>query len=110
VHYSGSQPWSEDKLDRSIPGWPNEARQITEHWAAYVNDEDFGLGAYVPAASKITCYRFGDGKRELGACSYFAPLVRFAIKPKFEFQYDVFVTVGQVDEIRAAFAVQHKRR
>ncbi len=109
VVYSGAKPWTNDAVERSVPGWPNESRQVTEQWAAYVDDQDFGLGVYVPAATHLTCYRFGDGKRERGACSYFAPLVRFAVKPGFEFEYDVYVTIGQLDAIRSAFTEQHSQ-
>jgi hypothetical protein len=111
ILYSGDHPWGkgdiESKLDvnvkRTVPGWPNEGRKITEHWAAYVDDAGFGLGAYVPAANELTCYRFGDGKREHGSCSYFAPLTRFAIKPGFVWEYDVYLTVGRDEEIRQRF-------
>ena len=111
ILYSGEQPWGKGnpegkldaKLERTVPGWPNEGRKITEHWAAYVDDKGFGLGAYVPVANDLTCYRFGDGKREHGSCSYFAPLTRFAIKPGFVWEYDVYLTVGQEAEIRERF-------
>lgn len=111
ILYSGDRPWGigrldgqlDEKLERSQPAWPNERRKITEHWAAYVDDSGFGLGAYVPVASDLTCYRFGDGKREHGSCSYFAPLTRFAIKPGFVWEYDVYLTVGREAEIRQRF-------
>lgn len=107
VLYDGPKPWTRDKLHRSIPGWPNESRTMTEHWAAYVNDADFGLGVYVPIANRLTCYRFGDGKPELGACSYFAPLTTFAVKPGFTFEYKVHLTIGSLDHIRARFDSLH---
>jgi hypothetical protein len=109
VLYSGSKPWSNDILERSLPQWPNEARTLTEHWAAYVDNNDFGMGAYVPIAQSLTCYRYGDGKRELGACSYFAPLVRFAIKPNFVFEYDVYLTIGKLHDIRQEFVKLHSQ-
>lgn len=114
VLYSGDQPWRagelDAKLESTVPGWPNESRKITEHWAAYVDDSGFGLGAYVPAASQLTCYRFGDGRRDHGACSYFAPLVRFAIKPGFTWEYDLYLTVGSQSEIRSRFYEVHQQR
>jgi hypothetical protein len=103
VVYDGPNPWTKDKLHRSIPGWPNESRRMTEGWAAYVNDDDFGLGVYVPIARRLTCYRFGDGKREHGSCSYFAPLTNFAVTPGFTFEYKVHLTIGGLEEIRARF-------
>lgn len=101
--YDGDKPWTGQPLSRSTPGWPNEQRGISEHWAAYVDDRDFGIGVLVPMAIRLTCYRFGDGKREHGSCSYFAPLATFAIKPGFVFEYDAYLTIGSIDEIRDRF-------
>lgn len=37
-----------------------------------------------------------------GGCSYFAPIKQFAITPGFVYEYDVYLIIGRVDEIRAA--------
>jgi hypothetical protein len=101
--YEGAKPWAGEAVQRTKPGWPNESRQFTEHWAAYVNTNDFGVGAFAPVADSLTCYRFGDGKREHGSCSYFAPLKSFAITPGLAFEYDVWLTIGTGQEIRERF-------
>ena len=103
ILYDDDQPWTNGPLHRSKPGWPNESRKMTEHWAAYVDQDGNGLGVLVPAADLLTCYRFGDGKREHGSCSYFAPLTRFAVTPGRVFEYDIYLTAGSVDEIRTRF-------
>ena len=105
--YEGSAPWTGAAVNRSKPGWPNESRQFTEHWAAYVNTNGFGLGAFVPVADSLTCYRFGDGRREHASCSYFAPLKNFPITPGLKFEYDVWLTLGTAEEIRATFQRLH---
>lgn len=110
VLYDGPKPWTDAPLQRSQPGWPNEGRHIAEHWAAYVDTNDFGVGACVPIADEITCYRFGDGRREHGACSYFAPVVKFAITPGKVFEYDLFLTLGSSGEIRETFRQIQKSR
>lgn len=101
--YEGKEPWTGGAVSRSKPGWPNESRKFTEHWAGFVDTNDFGVGAFVPIADSLTCYRFGDGKREHGSCSYFAPLKRFAITPGMIFEYDVWLTIGTANEIRERF-------
>jgi hypothetical protein len=103
VVYTGKAPWTNDQLDRSQPGWPNEQRAMTEHWAAYVDAEDFGLGVYVPVADQLTCYRYGSDAKARDACSYFAPLGEFAITADFQWQYDVYLSIGTVDELRQRF-------
>ncbi len=104
VLYDGDRPWTGGALHRSKPGWPNEARTMTEHWAAYVDRTDFGLGAYVPEATRLTCYRFGDGRADHGACSYLAPLTRFAVTPGKVFSYDVYLAIGKTDALRGQFS------
>lgn len=103
VLYNGQKPWTGDVVQRSKPGWPNESRQMTEHWAAYVDKDDYGIGAYIPIADKLTCYRFGKTSTSKGACSYFAPVTEFAIKPGFVFKYDLYLTLGKSTEIRGTF-------
>ncbi len=88
---------------RNKPSWPNESRKLPEHWAAYVDKNDFGVGAKVPIADELTCYRFGDGKPEHGSCSYFAPLTQFAITPGTVFTYDLYLTCGTLAQIRSRF-------
>jgi len=105
--YEGTNAWRGDSVNRSKPGWPNESRKFTEHWAAYVDKNDFGVGVLVPVADALTCYRFGDGKREHGSCSYFAPLKRFAITSGMRFEYDVWLTIGSAADIRSRFSAIH---
>ena len=107
--YEGDDPWTSQPVTRSRPGWPNESRKFTEKWAAYVDAADVGVGAFVPAADELTCYRFGDGVREHGSCSYFAPIRKFAIEPGMVFTYDVYLTIGTADEIRERFRRIHER-
>jgi hypothetical protein len=110
VLYSGDQPWTSAPASRSVPGWPNESRRMTEGWAAYVDRDDFGIGAFVPVANRLTCYHFGGDDSSKGACSYFAPLTKFGITPDKVFEYDVYLTAGKTDEIRAAFRGIHDRQ
>jgi hypothetical protein len=102
--YQGDKPWTSEPVSSSKPGWPNESRKFSEHWAAYVDKTGHGIGAYVPVADKLTCYRFGNGAPNNGSCSYFAPLKAFAITPGLVFQYDVWFAIGTADEIRKDFA------
>jgi hypothetical protein len=104
VLYDGDKPWMGGALSRSQPGWPNESRRMTEHWAAYVDKSDFGVGAFVAIATNLTCYRYAAGRSSAqGACSYFAPLIQFPVTPGKQFDYEVHLAIGKVTEIREAF-------
>ena len=107
VVYDGEKPWTGAPVSRSTPGWPNEGRRMTEGWAAYVDDKDFGAGVYVPIASRLTCYRYQE---KGSACSYFAPLATFAVKPGLVFEYDLYLAVGTSEQIRQAFRAVRQLR
>ena len=38
-----------------------------------------------------------------GGCSYFASITKLAITPGFQHEYRVYLTIGQLDEIRFRF-------
>ncbi len=103
VLHDGPEPWKSKPLSRSTPGWPNESRKPTEKWAAWVDETDSGIGCCVPKMESLTCYRFGKPPADPSACSYFAPLIRFAIVPGLKFSYQCHIAVGRVDAMREAF-------
>ncbi|WP_394728885.1 hypothetical protein [Altererythrobacter sp. GH1-8] len=107
VSYRGDAPWTNAPLSRSNPGWPNEYHSASEEWSAYVDANDWGVGVYTPGTDKVTAYRYeGDGKYGplAEATSYFAPIRRFSIKPGVTIDYNVYLTIGTVAEIRSRFA------
>ncbi len=95
------------KLKRRVPGWPNERGKATENWVAYLDDKNWGIGICTPGTETFTCYRFkGDGKTgpDGSACSYVAPLRRFSLQKGLAVDYEVFLTIGTLEEIRRRFA------
>ena len=100
------------KLKRRVPGWPNERGRAPENWVAYLDKEDWGIGIYTPGTEIFTCYRF-KGNSERGpkgsACSYVAPLRRFSLQKGTKIDYEVFLTIGSINEIRTRFTSLKKR-
>jgi len=105
---SGKQPWTDGELSVRTPGWPNEYLGISEHWVAWVDDQNNGLGIYVPAASRATCYRYQGGNHS--DCSYVAPLSQFALKPDLSFSYEAWLTAGSLRMIRSRCQELHRQR
>lgn len=111
--YDGNNEWEWDTCQSIIPGWPNESYNISENWVAYVNNNGWGIGFYIPGTKNITAYRFeGDKKTgpNGGACSYFAPIRTFSISDVKEFEYNVYITIGYKNQIRARFYEIHKQQ
>jgi hypothetical protein len=101
--YDGAAPWTGGALTRKQPNFPNESVKWTEHWAAWVDDQNRGVGLCVPVATEATCYRYGNGVIRKDSCSYIAPLATFALVPGLVWKYDAWMTLGGVEEIRERF-------
>jgi hypothetical protein len=78
----------------------NEYTDTPERWAAFVDDNDFGVGVVFPHTNRITYYVYVDGGGE-DNCSYLAPLVSNSIGPGYHLSYNVYLIVGNLDEIRS---------
>lgn len=105
VLYEGEEPWTGRGLKETVPGWPNEMKKSDECWAAYTDGDGWGIGVYFPGTNRITCYRYeGPGGPSGSGCSYFAPIRTMDIKAGLIFEYDVFLTIGTVGQIRKRFA------
>lgn len=102
VTYSGDTPWTHAALTRHSPGAVNEYFKITENWVACVDEKDFGIGAFVPIATDMTCYRFRGGSGS--DCSYVAPIATFALQPGLKFAYDAYFAIGSTEQIREQFS------
>jgi hypothetical protein len=110
VFYNGDKPWTNAELTYKVPGFPNEGYLRNEEWAAYVDNKHWGIGVYTPGTPGSTNYRYkGDGSTgDTGdACSYFAPLRTFAVTKGMVFDYDVYMCIGDINDIRAAFYALH---
>eukprot|EP00878_Enallax_costatus_P031428 GHUV01034371.1.p3 GENE.GHUV01034371.1~~GHUV01034371.1.p3 ORF type:complete len:106 (-),score=28.61 GHUV01034371.1:735-1052(-) len=63
-----------------------------------------GVGVYSPVTTQLVSYRVGpNGSTARQHCSYFAPIITAKVKPHTEFSYDVYIAVGQIDDLRHWF-------
>ena len=75
-----------------------------------MDDDGWGIGVWFPGTVEMTAYRFeGPSGPQGSGCSYFAPIKQFAITPGLEYEYDVYLTIGRVDEIRATVYRLHRK-
>lgn len=76
-------------------------------WLAFVNDQNFGIGIYTPGTKEAVTYRH-RGKGTTGpdgsACSYVAPIRTLQLVKGSVVDYEFYLTIGTLDEIRARFA------
>ena len=100
------------KLVRRVPGWPNEYGKASEHWTAYLDDNDWGIGILTPGTPEFTSYRY-EGNGEAGpegiACSYVAPVRTLKLTKGLVLEHDVYLTIGTLEEIRERFSKLRKK-
>ena len=117
VYYSGKQPWTGGALTRVVPknlsdGATNQYATRTEEWAAYVDSSDHGIGAYTPGTKDMTYYTFGHGPGGAAkpSCSYFAPIRTLAVTKDLNLVYDVYLTIGSLDQTNAGYRIDTPQR
>jgi hypothetical protein len=94
------------ELVQRNPSFPNEYGQTEREWTAWLDDQDRGIGIYTPGTAEFTCYRHkGSGTTGStgSACSYVAPIRTFALTKGLEVKYDVYLTIGTLEEISQRF-------
>lgn len=83
-----------------------EGITYTGNWLAYVDDNHFGIGIYTPGTKEAVTYRH-RGNGSIGpngsACSYVAPIRTLQLEKGTVVDYEFFLTIGTLDEIRARF-------
>lgn len=107
VTYEGDAPFTNAPLktiDNNGPPWAYWGTpKTTEHWAALVNGDDWGLGVYNPDAAQW-CGGFhhtvGGGEFD-PSTGYISPLQRATLDKDTVFEYDYHLILGDLDEIRA---------
>ncbi len=105
--YDGDAPWTHAELTiiepNPYPGYPWPKWTGQEKWAANVDADRWGVGVYTPIADHFVGGFHGDPPGETGdACTgYISPLKKMTLKRDSVFEYEYFLIVGPLDDIRA---------
>ncbi|MBR2446607.1 MAG: hypothetical protein IKB28_08095 [Clostridia bacterium] len=114
--YDGEKPWTGDALSvrRDLIFWPEDwprhrfplPKGDTETWCAWTDDNDWGIGLYVPGVEKHIGGRHAyNGTKEPhhAACNYVAPLKSIKLLSFVPLEYSYLIYSGSLSEIRAKF-------
>jgi hypothetical protein len=83
-----------------------EGISYSTEWLAFVDDKNFGIGIHTPGTKDAVTYRHkGNGSTgpEGSACSYVAPIRTIKLETGTTIDYEFFLTIGTLEEIRARF-------
>ena len=104
VSYTGSGPFTGEPTS-DIPDDPNamwSAWTSPESWGACVNSGDFGVGVYTPGRTRFIGGLYGSpsgGSGSVNTC-YLSPLEVAPLDKTSTYEYDYWLTVGTIDQIR----------
>lgn len=96
--YDGEAAWQGGPLTTIQPArLPATSRgRMSESWVALLSEEGEGLGLFAPGTSAFVSYRTDN-------CAYVAPVLQRALRPGFEHDYTVHLTLGRIEQIRERF-------
>lgn len=109
ISYTGDRPFMHDGPieirkpadDRSSFPWVHF--DMTEHWAALVDEDDWGLGVYTPetahALGGFHGHR-GQGGPDDNPTGYIAPIAQDVLDHNIVYEYRYTLILGTLDEIR----------
>lgn len=77
--------------------------KVSEHWMAFVDDTKWGIGVFTPITSNFLAGMAGaPGYESMDSqTSYIAPIKTEALSKKDIFEYDYYLVIGNLDEIRS---------
>ena len=114
--YDKEQPWTGDELSvrRDLIFWPEDwprhrfplPKGDTETWCAWTDDNDWGIGLYVPGVEMLIGGRHAyNGTKEPhdAACNYVAPLKAIKLQSFVPLEYSYLIYSGSLADIRAKF-------
>ncbi len=75
---------------------------VTESWMAFVNDDNWGMGVYSPISTNFLAGMSRDPGYEAHdrATSYMAPLHKATLNKNTVYEYDYYLIIGDVNDIR----------
>ena len=109
--YDGTEPFTNAPM-KELPAGPNSPNAFlaTEHWAAFVDDDEWGLGVFQPEASQMLGRFVGDHPGT-GACidpgptddatGYIAPINEEILDWNIEYNFTFYLILGNLDTIRS---------
>jgi len=105
--YIGDKPFSNDSLTNPevinlASGFWGIYKNIPEHWMAFVDENNWGLGVYNPRCDHFLAGMSGSPRKESkdGSTSYIAPIKKEILYKNCVYEYEYYIVIGTLNEIR----------
>jgi len=83
---------------------------VSENWMAFVDDDLWGMAVYNPTCNNFLAGMFLDpgGEATDNPTSYISPIKKVILNKNSVFEYDYYLIIGKLDEIRAQIYILNK--
>jgi hypothetical protein len=107
--YFGGEPFTGDQLSRVTIEFLQDGfwgryknDTVSESWMAFVDDNNFGMAVFTPSSKNFLAGMAGKpGGESLDASTaYIAPLQKVKLYKNSVFEYDFYIIIGELEEIR----------
>lgn len=109
--YLGNEPWKNKpvksvpvkELSKDFKSFWGSYPDVPEKWMAFTDDSGFGMGVYSPKAQRFLAGRYTPdtaGEEYSEATSYIAPLMTAHIRPGDVIEYEYYLLLGTIPEMR----------
>lgn len=109
--YLGEKPWTNDtvssvpvkELSQDFKSFWGSYPNVPEKWMAFTDDNGFGMGVYSPNSQRFLAGRYTSdtyGEEKSVSTSYIAPLMSATLKPGDVLEYEYYLLLGTVQEMR----------
>jgi len=114
--YQGAAPFTNAPLDNPAvvnlsSGFWGIYPSVSEHWMAFVDDNHWGMAIYNPACTRFLAGMAGKsgGEATDKSTSYIAPVKKAMLTKNCVYEYDYYVIIGTLKEIRSTIYKLHKK-
>lgn len=115
--YNGEKPFTNDSIEElevknlEKNGFWGRYLTITENWMAFVDNDNWGIAVYTPSTEKFLAGMAGKpgGEAHDGSTSYIAPIKKIKLGKKTVYEYEYYLLVGTLADMRRGIYEIHKR-
>jgi len=93
-------------------GFWGRYKEVSENWMAFVDEKNWGMAVYNPQCTSFLAGLAGVTDKEAmdGSTSYIAPVKRETLYKNCVYEYEYFILVGTLDEMRAKIYELHAKK
>lgn len=114
--YLGTKPFTNDTISNPDvihleSGFWGRYNQVPENWMAFVDNDNFGMAVYNPLCTRFLAGMAGENGKEAkdSGTSYIAPIKKAMLTKNCVYEYDYYILIGELEQMRKAIYALHQK-